>query len=337
MTDKMMAKEIAEIPQVIQRQIKDGLPIYIEAGRQIKKRRPAAIVTCGRGTSDHAATYCKYLWEIRAGLPVASIGPSIASIYKSDLHLGNMVCLTISQSGGSPDLLAMQQRAQDAGAHTVALLNVEDSPVGRQADEVLALLAGQEQAVAATKTYVASLFAGAAVVAGYTGDKSLIEALRALPDLLVQALAIDWPETALQQAEAIYTVSRGPALAVAAEAALKIKEACRLHAEAYSAAEVLHGPITLAGPKMQAVCFTPADPAAASVHKAIERLRAAKAATVTVGCDRAADVRLPEPADGMLLGILQITSFYSFIEKLAVALGENPDAPPGLRKVTETV
>ena len=337
MKDSVMAREIAEIPEVIERQLERGLPAYIKAGEALKRLNPAALVTCARGTSDHAATYCKYLWEIRAGIPVASIGPSVASIYESDLRLAGMACLTISQSGGSPDLVAMQQRARDAGAHTIAMLNVEDSPVGTAAAEVLPLLAGPEQAVAATKTFVASLLAGAALVAGFTGDRALVEALRSLPELLRRALAVRWPELALARAETLYTVSRGPMIGVAAEAALKIKETCRLHAEAYSAAEVLHGPIALAGPKMSALCFLPSDRAADSVARAIERLRKAGAAATTVGCREGADVRLPAAADDMLGGLLQITAFYAFIERLAVSLGENPDAPPGLKKVTETV
>ena len=333
----LMAREIAEIPEVLARQLEHGLPAYLQAGEAMKRRNPAALVTCARGTSDHAATYCKYLWEIRTGIPVASIGPSVASIYESDLRLAGMTCLTISQSGGSPDLLAMQQRAREAGAHTIAILNVEDSPVAAEAAEVLPLLAGEEQAVAATKTFVASLLAGAALVAGFTGDRALVEALRGLPALLRQALEARWPELALTRDETLYTLSRGPAIAIAAEAALKIKETCRLHAEAYSAAEVLHGPIALAGPKMSALCFMPSDRAAASVAEAVARLHKAQAAVTTIGCREDANVRLPAAADAMLDGLLQITAFYGFIEKMAASLGENPDAPPGLGKVTETV
>ena len=337
MTDSIMAREIAEIPEVVERQIERGLPAYLEAGAALHRRSPAGLITCARGTSDHAATYCKYLFEIRAGIPVASVGPSVASIYRSDLRLAGMACLTISQSGGSPDLVAMQQRARDAGAHTIAMLNVEDSPVGGSAAEVLPLLAESERAVAATKTFVASLFAGAALVAGFTGDRALAEALRRLPELLRRSLEASWPELPLHRAGALYTISRGPTLAAAAEAALKIKETCRLHAEAYSAAEVLHGPIALAGPKLGALCFAPADQAADSVAAAVDRLRQAQAAATVIGCADSADIRLPAPADDALGAMLQIAAFYTFIERLAVSLGENPDTPPGLRKVTETV
>jgi len=169
----LMAREISEIPAITERQITEAFPAYRAEGRRLKELDPDFFMTCARGTSDQAALYFKYLIELRAGIPVASIGPSLGSIYKARLRMTGAACLSISQSGGSPDLSALQKQAKEGGARTLAILNVEDSSLGLGADRVLPLLAGPEIAVAATKSYVASLVAVAALVAEFADDKEL--------------------------------------------------------------------------------------------------------------------------------------------------------------------
>jgi glutamine---fructose-6-phosphate transaminase (isomerizing) len=334
-----MADEIRQIPSVVARQLSDGLPAYREIGARLRRDPPALAVTCARGTSDHAATYFKYLAELGLGLPVASIGPSIASVYGAELRLPAALCLTVSQSGGSPDLGALQARARAAGAFAVALLNVTGSAVGRGAEAIAPMLAGPERAVAATKSYIASLVAIAAIVAEWREDAELTVALHGLPDALAAAVEQDWTAAIppLAQARSIFTIARGPGLTVATEAALKFKETCRLHAEAYSAAEVQHGPIALAGAHFAALVFAPRDAARASVLDAAAAMREAGARVFVADPEGAADALPTTPAPHPLLDpITQAASFYAFVERMSVALGHDPDAPQHLKKVTKT-
>ncbi|WP_211198711.1 SIS domain-containing protein [Ruegeria haliotis] len=335
----IMAREIGEIPDVLSRQIIEGLDLYLKAGQHASTLNLRGFVTCARGTSDHAATFFKYLIEMKTGLPVASIGPSIASVYKTPLKLTDFACVTISQSGGSPDLVALQRAARQGGAHTLAILNETDSPVGRDADTVLPVLAGPEKAVAATKSFVSSLFAILGFVAGYTGDRDLENALRDVPKLARVALECDWSavQFALARAGSVFTVGRGPGLAVAAEAALKLKETCRIHAEVFSSAEVLHGPVVLAERKFAALVFDPSDQSASSVRSTADSIRKKGADTFLISSDDVADLAVPETGNAFLTPLIQILAFYKLVERLAFELGENADAPEGLNKVTTTI
>ena len=340
-TKSVMAREIGEIPDVLIRQVNEGLSRYLSAGRQLAASNPRGFVTCARGTSDHAATFFKYLVEIRTGLPVASIGPSVASVYGSRLKLTDFVCVTVSQSGASPDLAVLQKAAGDGGAYTLAILNETDSPVGRGADTVLPILAGPEKAVAATKSYVGSLFAILGFVAGFIGDRELESALRGFPDIARAALECDWSKAqlALARAGSVFTIGRGPGLAVAAEAALKLKETCRIHAETFSSAEVLHGPVVLAERTFAALLFDPEDQSQGSVAAAANAMHNKGAAAFSSSTRAASgtDLKVPAVAHEHLLALVQIIAFYRFVEALARNLGENADAPVGLNKVTETV
>lgn len=339
--ETQMAREILEIPDVLRRQIADGLDLYLKTGRQVGATNPRGFVTCARGTSDHAATFFKYIIEMRTGLPVASIGPSIASIYNSNLKLDGFICLTISQSGGSPDLVALQDAARNGGASTIAILNETDSPVGLKADTVLPILAGPEYAVAATKSFVGSLFAILGFIAGLTGDKKLEAALRDFPNTASEALNCDWSgaELALARAGSVFTTGRGPGLAISAEAALKLKETCRIHAEVFSSAEILHGPVVLAERKFAALAFHSQDQSQASVAAAAAAMRKKGADVFSISSQTTTERPLPVPAttNDLLLPLVQIIAFYRFVEALARNLGEDADAPAGLNKVTVTV
>lgn len=340
-TPTQMLREIREIPAVAARQLAEGSALYREEGERLRREAPRFLATCARGTSDQAVTYFKYLAESRLGIPVASIGPSIGSVYNARLDLKGVPFLTVSQSGGSPDLVSLQERAAAGGARTVALLNVTDSPVGHSAAAVLPLFAGPERAVAATKSFAASLIALASVAASWMGDRELIEGLAALPEALSAALECDWSAAALPLAasHSLFTIGRGPGLGVAGEAALKLKETCRLHAEAYSAAEVRHGPIALARDRFAALAFTNGDETDASVLDAVEKLSEAGARVFVAGPapGRAEALPVVTTRHSLLNPICRIASFYRFVEGLSVSLGENPDAPALLAKVTRTV
>lgn len=338
-----MRREINEIPAVVQRQIDDALEDYIALGRQIMAAPPPFVMTAARGSSDCAALFFKYLCEVYTGIPVVSIGPSVASIYHADLRLSNAVCLSISQSGQSPDLLALQDAAKKGGAYTVTLVNDQTAPLARAADEVLAMQAGSEHAIAATKTLVTSLVACAAIVGAMREDESLIDGLRGLPDVLANAIQSDWrhgladmaPVRKASAPRSLFILSRGPGMAIATEAALKIKELCAIPAHAYSAAEMQHGPLALAGPPLRALCFVPDDAGADSVQNAAAMLQEAGAQVVRIGVGQT--IALPPCDPPLLTPIMQITAFYHFIEQLSQVLGRNTDQPAHLRKITQTL
>lgn len=340
MNNTQMFYEIAEIPAMVERQINELLPQYLEVGRMLATRS-GPIITCARGTSDQAAQYFKFLVEAGIGRPVTSMPPSIASVYQSKLQLNNGVCLSISQSGGSPDLLALQNAAQKGGAVCVSVLNTIPSPMSGGTDYSVPLLAGKENAVAATKSFVASLVAVAAIYAGMKNDNSLIAALKKLPDSLNKSLEMNWDAAteALESSQSLFVLGRGAGYAIAGEASLKFKETCQIHAESYSAAEVQHGPMVLARKKLAVLAFFPNGKGRESVQKSVEIFSKNGTNVFTVGSDLISDNNLPsaQSPHSLLNEICQITSFYKFVESLSCRMGFNPDNPPMLNKVTETV
>jgi glucosamine--fructose-6-phosphate aminotransferase (isomerizing) len=335
-----MRREIEEIPAAAARLLDRSGALLEEAGRAIAARDPHFVVTVARGSSDHAATFMKYAVELTAGLAVASIGPSIASVYGRKLRLAGSACLAISQSGKSPDIVAMAEAARAGGALTVALTNTADSPLAAACDHAIDIMAGPERSVAATKTFVNSAIAGLALMAHATEDAALLRALKSLPDDLRKAVDCDWMAlaAALEGDRSLFVLGRGPALAIAAEAALKFKETCVMHAEAYSGAEVMHGPLALVEPGFPVLVLAARDAAEPSLAETADGL-AARGADVFVssGLARAAKA-LPHVATGHPLtdALALIVPFYGFVEAFARHRGLDPDQPRNLRKVTET-
>ncbi|WP_279482901.1 SIS domain-containing protein [Aureimonas sp. SK2] len=336
----LMAQEIAEIPQAVRRFL-DGSAQAVEAvGRRLRELSPAVTVTVARGSSDHAATYFKYAGEILTGRPVASLGPSVVSVYGTRLHLEGQAALAISQSGRSPDIVALLSAARAGGAETIAIGNVEGSPLLEAAHWQLPLKAGPERSVAATKSFATSVVAGLAVLAAWRDDAGLKAALAALPDKLDAALEADWSPALDMAANArsLYALGRGPGFAVASEAALKLKETSMLHAEAYSGAEVLHGPVSLVEEGFPVLAFVPDDAARPGLSEIAARVSNSGAALFTVG-DAGHGTRLPHAPTGHPLTepLSMLVSFYRFVESVARARGLDPDVPRGLKKVTETL
>ncbi|MDQ8756924.1 SIS domain-containing protein [Sphingosinicella sp. LHD-64] len=296
---------------------------------------PRAVMTCARGSSDHAATFAKYLIETRLGIPTASAAPSVASVYGAPSAAEGMLCIAISQSGRSPDLIATVEAAKRGGALAVALVNDPGSPLAAAADHVLPLHAAPETSVAATKSFIASLAAVASLAAAWAGDESLDEALSATPNLLARAWDCDWAPLTdrLAGARGLYVIGRGLGLGVAQEAALKLKETCGLHAEAFSAAELRHGPMALVGPDLPLLVFRQSDETEESVDELICDVAARGAEVFVTGTDALPSVR----HDPVLEPMLQIQSFYRAAVTLSVRRGFDPDHPPHLAKVTETV
>ncbi len=332
MTDHQtdMAREVAEAPEAVARMLAHNRAGLAELGKLYQTRKPSHIVTCARGSSDCAASYFKYLIEITLGLPCCSVGASVVSVYGARLALRDTLLLTISQSGKSPDILAFQAEAKRAGIPTLAVTNTEDSPLARDADLCLPLCAGPEKSVAATKTFIASAAMAAALVAACGGDARFAKAVERLPEDLHKALAISWTEMedAFTVASSAYVLGRGPSLPMAQEAALKLKETSGLHAEAYSAAEVIHGPMELVGPGFPVVVLAPADKALATTRDTAKRLAEAGAHVMTPDFAPA--------SDPLLDPISMIQSFYGSAERIARLRGRDPDRPRLLKKVTET-
>jgi glucosamine--fructose-6-phosphate aminotransferase (isomerizing) len=336
-----MRMEIEEIPDAAQRLLDGSRDSLAEAGERLKRLQPVMIATIARGSSDHAAAFLKYAIELTAGVPVASIGPSIMSIYGKELRLDGCAAISISQSGKSPDIVAMAQSARRNGALTVALTNTAGSPLAESADIAVDLVAGKEQSVAATKSFVSSVIAGLSILAHWTDDAALSAALTKLPEALRRAVTVDWTPllAALKDRNSLYVLGRGPALAIAQEAALKFKETCGIHAEAYSAAEVLHGPARIVEAGFPVLALAARDASEAGVAEIADRL-ANQGATAFATTDRVSVAqRMPfvETGHGITDALTLIASFYGFVEMLSRHRGFDPDHPPHLKKVTETV
>ncbi len=342
MSDMMtaMARETAEAPDAVARLLAREAGTLAALGQRLRDLDPRVIATCARGSSDHAAGFLKYAVELTLGVPVASLGPSIASVYDAPLKLDGGVLVTISQSGQSPDLVALQRRAKRAGALTVALVNVAESPVANDADVVIPLHAGPELSVAATKSFVASVAAAAAMVAAWSKDRALADALDRLPAALQAALGADWSAAAetFRKASSLYVIGRGPGYPIAQEAALKAKETAAIHAEAFSAAEVMHGPLRLVEKRFPVLALVPDDAALETNRAGIERLLAAGGEVFTASSLPlpGTQLRAAPTGHGITDPIAIVLSYYRFIEAVTRARGHDPDRPANLAKVTET-
>ena len=335
-----MSAEVAEIPAVAARFLSASREQLEAAASAMRAADPRLVVTVARGSSDHAATYLKYAVELVAGIPVASVGPSVASVYGRRLRLEGAACFGISQSGQSPDIVEMMRSAGAGGALTLAVTNEAGAPMAKACHHTLPLRAGAEKSVAATKTFVASVLAILALIAEWREDEGLRAAVAALPEQFERALACDWTPLAdrLVRANSAFVLGRGPGFAIAAEMALKFKETCAIHAESYSAAEVLHGPAAIVQAHFPVLGLAVADAALPQVVATAERL-AGQGADVFLTAGAAAGVTaLPSVADvhPLTAPLVLVVTFYRFIEALARRRGFNPDTPPYLRKVTET-
>jgi glutamine---fructose-6-phosphate transaminase (isomerizing) len=331
-----MAKEATEAPEAVARFLDRNAKTLGDIGARLRTYPPSVIITSARGSSDNATGYFKYLTEIQTGVPCCSIGASVVSIYGAELQVRGGLCLTVSQSGRSPDIVALQNAARRAGALTIAIVNDEDSPAARAADICLPLYAGPELSVAATKSFIVSLVAGAAIVAHWRGDNEMLRSIYALPHHLVKASKIDWPELVgvAKDTESLYVLGRGPTLPIAAETALKLKETCAIHAEAYSIAEVMHGPLELLGRGYPVLAYSPEDKSRLSSAEALTKLRKTGAHVLAAEQD---GLPFERTSNSLLDAISLIQTAYRFVEATAQARGRDPDRPRLLKKVTETV
>jgi len=345
----LMYSEASEAGAAVARFLDHNADALVALGARLRSLSPAMVVTCARGSSDHAATYAKYMVETLLGVPTVSAAFSTVSLYDAQLaYAGDAatVCIAISQSGRSPDMLATVERLRASGALVIALVNDEDAPLVGLADVVLPLCAGPERSVAATKSYITSLVGIAAIVAAWRDDAELRAGIATLPAQIERAFALDWSSVVrgLGDATNLFLVSRGYGLAIAQEAALKLKETCGLHGEAFSSAEVRHGPMAIVQAGFPVLAFDTGGAAGADVRGLADvfaergaRVWLATADSTIEPSPHAAIEILPAvTASPELAPIAMIASFYRMVNGLAITRGFDPDQPPYLAKVTRT-
>jgi glutamine---fructose-6-phosphate transaminase (isomerizing) len=340
-SSSQMYAEAGEASAVARRQLAANAGLMADLAARLKRINPDILFTCARGSSDHAATYAKYLFETRLRVPTLSQAPSISSIYGGPLlHMKGQPFILVSQSGKSPDLLLSAEAARKAGALVIAFVNDTASPLAALAEVVVPLHAGPETSVAATKSYIATLAAFAHLAGAWSGDQALQDAVFALPDNLAVAWQDDWSVAAdlLAGATSLFVLGRGLTLGIAQEAALKFKETSGIHAEAFSIAEVAHGPMALIKPGFPLLVFPPADEAAKGLDALLAQFvgRGAKIAVAGGGYDQTTALPLQCGLHAVTAPIAMVQSFYALVNALSVTRGYDPDHPPLLNKVTQT-
>lgn len=339
---RWMAAEIAEQPAVWSRLLDDTAEID-EVAAVVAAAAPRFVLLAARGTSDHAALYAKYLLEIQHGLPVGMVSPSTTTVYGARPDLRDVLLIAVSQSGGSPDLTRTVESARAGGALTVALTNAPGSPLAGAAAHHVDIRAGQERAVAATKSYTSELLALHLLLAAVDGRSAT--AARELPGLGAQVLEDGPAVAALAQryrfADRLVTTGRGYAYPTAREAALKLMETCYVGAQAFSGADLLHGPLAMIDRNVPVLAVVPEGPGGEAMHEPLARLRERGADVLGIGAADAvagcsSGIVLPGDVPDDLSPLLQILPAQQLALHLALARGEDPDAPRGLSKVTET-
>lgn len=337
-----MRAEIAEQPEIFARLLANRRMVE-EVAEQIRRHQPRFALLAARGSSDHAALYAKYLIEVLLELPAGLVSPSTTTLYGARPDLSDVLLLSISQSGGSPDLVEVTETARRLGATTVAITNVEESPLNSAAELPVHVHAGSEWAVAATKTYTATLLTLYLLVDAVRGGPG--DAANAVPELADVALessadAVTGAVERYRSTERMVTTGRGYSAASAAEAALKLAETCYLAARSYSGADLLHGPIAALDPETAVLAFCGAGKGGAAMREAFEAVRERGADICAIGSaaqsvHAAHHISVPECAEE-LGPVLEVLPVQRLALELALARHENPDHPRGLHKVTRT-
>jgi glutamine---fructose-6-phosphate transaminase (isomerizing) len=334
-----MAADIAEQPEVYATLLEPAQAKAISrVATVIAERAPQHVVFTARGTSDHAALYGTYLTEIRLNLAAGLASPSAMTVYGARPDLSHALVVGVSQSGGSPDLTEVLRVARESGALTLAVTNNPQSTLSQTAELSIDVSAGHERAVAATKTYTAELLALLMLVEGVrAGGKVPVAKLKSLPALASEALSNKDAEDLAARyrfAGRMVTTGRGYAYPSAREAALKLMETSYLPALAFSGADLLHGPLAMTDPDVPVLAIVGAGPGGKSMQPVLDRLRDQRADVVTVGPDGMLTV---PKVDERLSPLLDILPLQRLALALALARGEDPDAPRGLNKITATM
>ena len=339
----LMASEIAEQPQVLARILTDGALAAREAGQVVAERAPRFVLLAARGTSDHAALYAKYLLEVQLGLPTGLVSPSTYTSYQARPDLREVLLITVSQSGGSPDLVATTAAARELGATTLAVTNAPESELAGVAELHLDIMAGPERAVAATKSYSAELLMLWMLVQSWRGNDvaaagAVVEAAAAHVDRRAEIVEI---AHRYRFTDRLLTTGRGFAYPTAREAALKLMETSYVAAHAFSGADLLHGPLAMIDRDHPVLAVVPDGAGASAMVPVLDRLAERGADLLVLGGAQSVGYgtttyRLfPLPED--LAPVADIVPLQWLALQMAVARGFDPDAPRGLAKVTRTL
>jgi glucosamine--fructose-6-phosphate aminotransferase (isomerizing) len=341
--------EILEQPAALRRQVDEGRAAVEAIADAVRSQPVETIVIAARGTSDHAAIYAQYLFGVRHRISVALAAPSITSLYGVEPRFERALVIGISQSGASPDVVGVVAAARSQGAPTIAITNEPGSELGRAAEHLIELHAGPERAVAATKTYTASLLAIARLSVALRADGTADEEaeIAAIPEAVAAALAgeaeIAALATAFARTDRAIVLGRGYEYATAREWALKLKELARVFADPYSAADFRHGPLALVEPGVPILALLPEGPPASGLVELLARLRRELEAEVLVVSDSAgaravgtSSIALPAGVPEWLRPMVSIVPAQLFAYHLTIAKGLDPDAPRNLSKVTRT-
>lgn len=344
-----MGIEIAQIPSAVGRVLSARDAQLRRVADAVARANPRWIMIAGRGTSDHAAVYAQYLFETHLGLPTGLVKPSVTTVYGASLEWRDGLVIAISQSGRSPDVVAVIEAARRGGALTVAITNEQRSPLAAAAALQLRLHAGRELAVPATKTYVTELAVVASLAAAVRPTNELRDGLAALPDALRSTIELThrWLEgpgalavNDLAAADRALLVSRGYNFATVLELALKLKETCGIFAEGYSTADFAHGPLVLARPDVPTLAIRPDGAIGADVDGALAAVAERGGHTTVIGGSEVAGVpgalTLPHSLPESLTPLLFVVPGQLLVEATALRRGVSPDAPLGLGKVTLT-
>jgi glucosamine--fructose-6-phosphate aminotransferase (isomerizing) len=334
----LMREEALESPEAVARCLAQE-NLFTAIGARLRALDPPFVLVIARGSSGHAGTFLRYIISRRLGLVGAPAMPSMTSIYGARQRLAGALVIAISQSGRSPDLVRQTAMAHAGGAFCLGLVNDANSPLAAECDALIDIAAGPERSVAATKTVLATMAAGLALV--HAWKQTSDPALGRLPARLRQAATLDWSALAapLSKVPGIFTVGRGAALGIAKEAALKLAETCGIAGLAFSAAEIAHGPMALAGSDFPVLAFLQHDASLAHSKQILSALAARGVPVMAAGDSVAGAVALPtlpwDCPDADLLG--ELLCFYLAADAAARARGLDPDHPPRLRKVTMTI
>ncbi|MFI6152333.1 SIS domain-containing protein [Kitasatospora sp. NPDC051170] len=340
---RIMAAEMAEQPAVLRRILDEGAPKIREIAAEIAARKPRFVLLTARGTSDNAALYAKYLIEILLGKPAGLTSMSTTTAYGAKPDLTDVLVITVSQSGGSPDLVASTKAAREAGAITLAVTNNPDSPLAEVSEFHIDVLAGPEKALPATKTYTAELLALYLLVEGLRGGDGA--AARELPSLAAGVLARQAEVKALAEryrfAQRLVITSRGYGYPTAREAALKLMETTYIPATPFSGADLLHGPLAMVDNVSPVIAIVPDGKGGEALQPVLDRLRGRGADLVVVGQRAQVDAAsagfaLPPGVPEEVQPILEILPLQLLAYEVTIARGQDPDAPRALAKVTET-
>jgi len=338
----IMAAEILEQPSSLQRLIVNESSNIRQVARVVRGRRPRFVLTAARGTSDHAALYFKYLVEISLGLPAGSSSPSTMTTYGAEPDLRDVLWVTVSQSGGSPDLVESTLAARRSGALTLAVTNAPDSELARAAEFGIDIAAGPEHAVAATKSYTGQLLALHLLVDAWReGSGSAAARLPKLAESMLANKTVEQLAPRYRFVDRLVLTGRGYSYPTAREAALKLMETSYLAAHAFSGADLLHGPLAMIDADRPVIAIVPEGAGGRAMKPVLDCLSDRHADVVLVGDpDRAVGfagcIPLPPGLPEELAPVIEILPLQQLAHSMAVARGHDPDAPRGLRKVTET-